>query len=393
MNPILIFLLISSFLASSVFSKWTGPYIIHQFEKTLSHLAVSGVFRDPSTHINHVLYECDDTNEYWYAAVDDDGKLLRQTNFKSLDNAFNGIIRGSGDGQHLYIAMYSKTGSNFNTIFTESSDNGATWKQPIVVFKEDGHDKKLHDMIYIADTGRLIIFSSDMKTFDMLMTTRPAGSTLFTPETVIAHSVNVYVNSKATYNTWLGRTIIHLLYVEQRSYYVYYIRSLNMGIEWSEPKLIASESVERINAFVANSAITDSFYAIYTMHMAQPAKLIVSDTFGSTFSITTATKGNAHTGSTNDGLALCGVNKIPILTSFITMNLESDMPEYAAWDTINLKPVLREHPFTEPSFYSGRLDCEIDRNKSLLNVPIFTVRKHDGKTSLMFALESYPVPI
>ena len=120
-------ILLAVLLISPIFSEWIAPRELFSFEGDFG-LSITSVYRDPTSSITHVIYCVDSltNSRYYHNGVDDVGNLLLQTSFiTGYDLKCRGVIRGAGDGQHLFFAFQDGTCSG-TVYFTETADGGKT---------------------------------------------------------------------------------------------------------------------------------------------------------------------------------------------------------------------------------------------------------------------------
>eukprot|EP01022_Parablepharisma_sp_SALTPOND_P026819 TRINITY_DN64991_c0_g1_i1.p1 TRINITY_DN64991_c0_g1~~TRINITY_DN64991_c0_g1_i1.p1 ORF type:complete len:495 (+),score=-5.73 TRINITY_DN64991_c0_g1_i1:121-1605(+) len=376
-------------LATAITAKWTPLVKLLEIGHR-QQVFVSSVYHDPTSGINHVLISDRPNRNYWVFSVHDDGTILHTTHFKDYSIAYTGIIRGAGDGKHLYLALFSEPyGRRGTTNFTESSDGGETWSKPIII-TESGLHKPLQDMLYIPESGRLFVFITTENN-ELKMVTRPPGSSVFSSEVLIATGVRgTDLVCRATYNFWLNRPMVHVFFPDS-SGRLKYVKSINNGATWTDPKEVGNEYAKEVTGVVSNSKISNTIYVAYTVNSG-PARIIKTEDYGATFSgakpLTQKTPYNEYV---NDGMALCGTKDLSMLTSFFAINEAN--PEYSFVDTATLEVIPKEHPFTFTPITNTGLDCVIDTTRSLLNVTMVAIQPHADHTNVLFAQESDFFPV
>eukprot|EP01022_Parablepharisma_sp_SALTPOND_P015210 TRINITY_DN212_c0_g1_i2.p1 TRINITY_DN212_c0_g1~~TRINITY_DN212_c0_g1_i2.p1 ORF type:complete len:401 (-),score=9.48 TRINITY_DN212_c0_g1_i2:188-1390(-) len=389
MRAYLLLLFVISLLATQSFAKWVGPVKLLPTLDSGSYI-VTSTYRDPKTHVNHLYYIVDSPPQYHgYLVVSDAGEILYQTKYLAQSWFYGGTIRGAGDGQHLYLAMQAKYHNGAATVnFSESTDGGATWSEPSPILPNSGPDKYFQDMIYVSETGRVFVFFFENKNV-LKVITRAPGSTVFSNPVVIAtdfeHSRKWRINSKAVYNIWLNRQLIHVFYVNQNKRLAY-SRSATNGATWTSHKVISNDSVYHVTEALTNHKFSETIYVSYALATDSYAKLIKTDDYGVTFTEPKSITKNYVNSDTTDGLALCGTKSMVMLSAFFPIT--SGTAEYSLVDSKTFEPFDKQHPFTESTITTAGLDCTIDVPRSQLDVAIFVSKDQD----LLFALESdyYP---
>eukprot|EP01022_Parablepharisma_sp_SALTPOND_P020859 TRINITY_DN390_c0_g1_i1.p1 TRINITY_DN390_c0_g1~~TRINITY_DN390_c0_g1_i1.p1 ORF type:complete len:406 (-),score=3.55 TRINITY_DN390_c0_g1_i1:108-1325(-) len=381
-----------SMLATFSFGTWIGPIKLVDTMGACIYRVLS-IYHDPTTRVHHVLYNAASIETFQrYLLVSDAGIVLNNITFSNANWDFTGVIRGVGDGQHVYMAMTSYLGSAKYAIkFTESTDGGKTWTTPSFIMEASSPDSYLQDMLYIAETGRVFVFFYE-KNYKLKMVTRPPGSNVFSKPILVASNIyppiQMQMNAKTVYSTLMDQQILHLFYANYNGRLAY-MRSTTNGATWS-PKLVPDDSLTHISAALINPKFSETIYVSYTSRGNRPAKLIKTEDHGITFTEPKPiTKHHVHS-ATKEGLAICGTKSSIKLATFFTTT--SFIGEYSWVDSKTLEPFNRPHPFTEPEIYTSALDCNLNLEKSQLSVTIIAARYVDNKADLFFAKETdfYP---
>eukprot|EP01022_Parablepharisma_sp_SALTPOND_P033997 TRINITY_DN901_c0_g2_i1.p1 TRINITY_DN901_c0_g2~~TRINITY_DN901_c0_g2_i1.p1 ORF type:complete len:470 (-),score=11.06 TRINITY_DN901_c0_g2_i1:126-1340(-) len=167
----------------------------------------------------------------------------------------------SPDGQNLFIAFEDHYEDHI--YFLESSNSGQTWTQPI---KLSTKPSKLGVLKYIEETNRLYILYHRRDTGEAIFLTRPAGSSIFTPERVV-WKIKETNRISSAYTLERGQPIIHAISIElgeDGDYVTYARQSKTLGATWEGPNKIpinASHYYKTVT--VADPKITDAYFIIY----------------------------------------------------------------------------------------------------------------------------------
>jgi hypothetical protein len=360
MKPIVF--IFSMVLVASVMAVWTTP--VTPFG--ISHLGlvqIRSVYTDPSTEINHVLVSDYDYRFTYYLAIADDGKLLRSRKFTTAVDV--GVVTGADDGKHIYISLwvaltYFKTVTNF----TESTDGGVSWSDPITVANAG-----ISDMLLIKETGRIFIFlHNDTGRGDVRMVSRAPGSTIFSKEAIIVHEGIYHPYMKATYNFYQGRQTIHLFFTNGELELLNYTQSLTNGETWSTPVTVIKHR-PYLNHLVSEPKISDKVFVNF-------------NDFGE-FVISTSDNGKTFSKPLNYsegfgiqyGMAICGTKENAFMPVF-------PITKYSHFDINTMKETILSHPFPKENIISTGLGCSASKNY-MVKVNAFAIEQK-GKDSILY---------
>ncbi len=152
----LIVFIFSLVMLSVSFANWTGPTLLLEARQWWHANVLTSAYRDPVSLTNHVLIHNESNDETLHLAVDDQGAVVGKTVLgKTCTPA--AVIRG--DEKHLLAALAFRHGPGERTMinFTESMDGGRTWT-PVKWLALGEGESGLLDMVYMAETGRVLIF-------------------------------------------------------------------------------------------------------------------------------------------------------------------------------------------------------------------------------------------
>jgi len=366
---------------------WTTPTLLNE-ENTSTYAFVSSVYYDPITQISHILYADYKFQYYDHYALLDQGKVLYKTRF---DNGYGlvGLLRGPKDGKHIALAYWTFINSLHTFNFTESFDNGLTWKKSVRLVESEKH-LILQDMIYIKETGRIFIFYEDQSKKEIRMITRSPGSEIFSNEIEIGYDVfpRDSFNSKFDYNFIDGKTILHMFYKNDKML-LSYSNSYNNGITWSDPKIVThDDNVTMIANVVSDSKITKKIIVSYipASHM-EPPKMVISENFGETFGepipITFGGRYGEYEFYETFGLKLFGSKENPVLCSFYLT--KENVPVFAIWNLDTGERNEYENPFYEPWITTLGLDLIYNSDEHKLFISALVTRQTNMKTQLLYS--------
>jgi len=361
-------------LFSFIMAEWTNPQSI--LDLTHSHPTdVTSTYIDPVSNVNHVIFADDHLGQYWHLAVSDDGKVLYKTLFKDTAAGIEGVIRGAGDGKTLFLALWVSEKEVDKVAFTESSDGGMTWA-PFYYFSSLTYDRRLQDMLYIEETGRIIIFFDRTPGNDIMMTTRPKGSSLFTTEVRIASNVaDRWNDARGLYTA--NPPTLHVFYKNSKEK-LSYVRSSDMGVTWTNAQQISGDSVNSVTSAIA---ITKPFPKIFVTYVGPngPGRMVTSSDNGNFFSSAISlTKEYAN--SNSQGVAKCAAeDKVQLFTLFEVIN----SAEYRSWDPVTMSFVEKWNPFAGLKIWTALIACSAKTTQ--FKISAFTVQRKDGQTHVYFA--------
>ncbi len=393
MNPIIVLIPLALLLATGNCA-WSQPTKLLEIAQQFN-VFITSVYTDPSTQISHVTCTDGTTTTYFYMAVNSAGKVMQKREITTELEARNMVIKGAGDGKHLYLAYgaYDEDLNDANN-FTESEDGGKTWSNPLQLLV-DGKRRMLQDMYY--ESGRISILyllsDAEYTKHDLAMVTRPAGSKVFGTEVTITSDTTPDYTSVALFvpTSAQGKSLIHVFFVSN-DLLLKYTQSADNGVTWSKGKTVsqANDKVLMVSNVVANSKLTEKVFAIYNVQYYGPAYLIYTADNGATFSAPIAATANQTYYDNQHGAAICGglSSSSHVLATYF-MNDEK-VPEYYFWNLKTMKKTERPHPFLAENADSVAIDCAVDPESKQLKVNAFvTLDVKDGaQTDLMYAQES-----
>ncbi len=387
MQSALLLLFLVAFQAS--LCEWSTP--VKLLESRLYAPWVASIYRDPSTSLNHAIICA--SRQYRYLAVKDDGSVVHNRAF-SVGNSFyatGAVIKGADNGKNLFVALkYSVDAREIvRTVnFTESKDGGENWTVPVSVLAMDGM-KVLLDMLYISETGRIIIFFSELKKHDLGMVSRPANSSVFSGETIIIYNgLGLGTGARAAYTSVGAKQYIYIAYVTFWGDKLMYLRSTTNGADWSTPIEIASgDKAWQMRGVIAGAKLGSMVYIVYAAQEG-PEKLLVSSDRGVSFGEPVPFTLKASNFTTVDGVAACaaegGVHKLVALS-----RVENSAAEYAIWDTKKMEATRKRHPFESFRYIATTgVECAVDAKKKQRVTPSFAVvRGAPDMYNLYFAVD------
>ncbi len=355
-------------------ASWTKPNKIYSVASN-TFIAVQSAYRDPSTRIVHTVVNDNSYDRYHYLAVSPEGKLLYRHVFQDQYLAQMAIIRGKGDGKHLYLAIMARpqAGRMNNTVnYTESADGGRTWT-PAVSILAPGEHKVLQDMLYVPQIGRLYFF---FVTYSGLvkMVSKTLDSSKISAEVTIAKGAEAGYNcARAAYNMKGGKPILHVFYNED-PIGLRYSRSDTYGASWSASRRIADDNIWDI--FVGMDLdISSNIYVAFSSS-ANPVRMTYTKDFGTSFEPIIDITDASVLYDTAHGFALCGTKEKPRLVSFFVYEHAAGdgTAEYDVWDLKTMQRDQRDHPFKPlERLNSGGLVCATVKSK--LEITVFATQQ------------------
>lgn len=356
----------------------------------------SSIYVDPTNDISHILFVDTFNNIYFYFAVSPNGKALYQANFTDPEYAWKGIIKGSGDGQHIYMALQmtrSVDNKYYSDIkFTESSDGGKTWSELITIphkEKNDAISRFIGDMAYVEETDSLYIIYGLIEKSEIGMVMRK-GHMEFVPETIIIDNAKLGHNLGFTYTIDANKKItLNLFFISSSS--LYYSNSQDDGKTWITPKLVTSKVEDFLLGGIGNKAITENLFAVFQPIRTDPHQFVATKDMGKTFTnpkdliSTNAIKGNREI-----GLAVCGTTSTPLLIAFVFgVDYNRNTLTYIWWDADKMvSKGKHSHPFEDYSVNSIAVACQTDDWHENVNITVaFTGTTYGSQKMLAFTRE------
>lgn len=233
-------LLTTMLTTASYAGGWTAPKRIFK-SKEYKPIKILSVYRDPTSSVNHVYYSAG--RLHCYQALLDNGTELYNDVFNSGYHN-TAVLRGAGDGKRLFLAY-----GHFKpevVKFMESSDGGKSWSDPVSIVAESKDEyRTFTDMLYIE--GNLFVFfihmldESHSEVATIKMVSRAAGSSVFSPERLIAKNAAWSREGlAASYERQGKKTCLHVAYNvgPDNKRLIWYTRSVDSGASWSNPREI-----------------------------------------------------------------------------------------------------------------------------------------------------------
>ncbi len=350
MTQLLVLILLSLLCLLGV-TKWTKP--VKLLDINQRPIYIRSMYRDPAVGVNHVVtYR--DAFVGQYLAVADNGTLLHTHVFGWARSA---VIRGAGDGKRLFVALdyFDNKSVAYTVRFSESSDCGKTWTTPVSLFSDPKQQKNLQDMIYLAETGRIMVFFNPASQEQLRLTARSPGSVVFSESILVAEHADPFHAAKAAYVASAGKRWIHVAYLAET--HIMYTRSETNGATWAVPRKICGDTViDYITNMVVVAASRDSrVYILFRPRDTLPLKLLQSENGGTDFARpVNITKENAAPDLTYGGFAACGRDHLASM-----LLIERYSAEYAVWDHKMDKPEYRTHPFPATDLATAAIDCAV----------------------------------
>ncbi len=379
------------FIAAS--ATWTGPKRI----LTLPNYAfVEAVYHDAASDVTHIAVYEEKALKARHLAVSSDGTVLYSTLFPGVCPLGPKIvIRGSG--KQLFMALsYTFPDSPSKLGFTESSDNGKTWTKVSGVENQGG--KGLQDMIYVAETGRIFVFFTGNQEHQLMVASRPNNSIAFSPARTVAKDITSGYprHAQASYNSWEGKLMLHVVYVDDDDEELKYTKSLDMGMTWQPTKkaIVDDDDILHVMNMVSQPGLSPEIYVSYAK-VGNLAKLTRSLDYGVTFeSPRKFTKEYVFTKSESSSLLLCGSKALASLVVTWDSYNGDTFVEYALWarQEGELKQYNRAYPTTKRPVSVGA-DCTADANGGVNMFTAVSVEENAGKEyAIYFAKEASKFP-
>ncbi len=397
-NSIITLALLLIFLSAS--ATWTGPIRLLTLQ---NYASVSCVYYDPASDITHVVVHERTVEWARHLAVSNNGTVLYSTLFRrQYTNWPKIVIRGAGDGKRLFMAMpYSFSDSDSILAFTESRDGGKTWNEPedIVAKVKSLRGKLLVDLLYVAETGWVYVFFTKYQENELMVISRAAHSATFSTPKTIAKDINTKdtQQARASYNSWVGKLVLHVVYADNYNSQLKHLRSHDMGVTWQPAKEIAGVSrASHITGIASHPGSSQGIYVAYN-NRDDKEMLIRSLDYGITYKPPLVlNKGGDFYNSGPSGLLLCG-NKDPVLATLLvtTDNFHVNTTvEYTLWTQQRLEPYPRDYPKTRRPLSVGA-DCAVDANGGLDMFTVVSVEEKGGSAkeyAVYFAKETGKFP-
>ncbi len=367
--------------------RWSTPVRLAHFSTGLPR--VEQVYRDPVTSLNHAIIL--GYHDYTYLAVADNGTVVSNVTFEvGVYNSIRIILRGAGDGKHLFVLYnFEARLGDTQLMFSESVDGGYHWSDPTQVHNH----LELRDAVYIPQTGRLHIFCVYIDQLMPKMVTKDLDSPVFSEGVALGDSnLSPRNQMAATYNMFLGKPFINLLFwnFTKLEYYTGQMISRDSGATWSQPKLLSKGTL--VPDKLLSSKRGGSVYLTYWNFDHAGLNLMRSENYGSTFRQGITLSDN--TNGVYSSLALCeGLQSSLLAGLFPKYTGRTMKTEYKMWNTTNMEPHVMEHPFTMPYVDSTRLSCQVDAKKGARYIAAFVMVGSMKKTQdLYFAVDSDKFP-
>ncbi len=373
----MLLLLLLTLTFSVSLGSWTGPILL--LSATISTPAPLSIYRDPGSGLTHVIVVVQ--GEHLHMAVSETGGLLYHKYFLDAPSyPANAVIRGAGDGQHLFFARTVENSTGDYVLFTESADGGITWKEPETVVAEE-NGRRLADMVYDAAKGQLHIFLAAFPEpyYEIRLVTRNKSQSDFGDETVVA--TRAHYSARAA----CSGDYMHVAYRDNRGNELMYTQSKNRGAKWSYP-------IEIGHSYYTDSvaSVISAGSLVYVTYFTSTLKALVthSTNTGSTFSEPIPLT-NKHSVWNPAGTAFCtNSDKLPKPMLMSMLPIEGNKLEYSQWFATSMSQKSRTHPYSAAKAIYAALDCSIDPGKNLKSVVTFVTIKDTQNFKLLCAIES-----
>ncbi len=369
--------LVAIMLLATTHAGWTEPKkILSRDENAVIY--IQGVYRDPTSSVNHVYYSTGDIHHH--KALLDDGTELYNTDF---NNGYHeaAVLRGAGDGKRLFLAYRQRNPDVVK--FAESSNGGKSWSIPVSIVEESAEYRTFGDMLYVE--GRLFVFFIRMPEYSrpqeasIKMVSRAPNSLVFSPEKLIANNAAWSVEGLvASYERQGKRNYLHVAYntgsLETST--IWYTQSVNNGVSWSRPR----EIKETMGYYIKSMRnIGERLYLVYSLNShSSVAMMVRSANHGATFSAPMLF--NLSSGTE---LATCASKRYKRLATF--RQIEEKQISYALWNHATIKKEYEENYFTgEDVVFSAGIDCVVDETRGEREIPAFFTEIRDHKFSEIF---------
>ncbi len=368
---------------------WSPATPIATFDKQSFSAVVSSLYLDPTSHVTHaVIATLDDPQRYFYYAINEAGKVLNQLQL-NVTAGGSAAVCGAGDGKSVQLAINEREAEPIERMvinFTESTDGGASWSQPIQI-QDSIASVLLYDMMCVR--RRLFLLFGQVRSHRVKLVTRPADSKVFSSERIVArYDVHNNLGAKMAYTLQgNGVIVLHVFYINQNNV-VAYVRSDNSGVTWVDPKPVSTEragTISRVVSYLDENATT-VVAVLYTRGTGvSPPSLVMSEDGGQTFSA----PASASHGIMDEefvrvhGLAACDNALFTLAIGQVKRGYP--LNEYAAWSLRNWAPTWGTSPFPDPKAQSSELECVAGSDGKVFMTAVTKVSSEKGTTFLFSA--------
>ncbi len=358
--------LLLSLLAVSAFAVWTTPIKLLEGNRFME---LQSEYRDPTSSFTHVVVSDygGSRDWHWHLAVADNGTVVYKTLFNQTGGLGAATVRGAGDGRRLFLAISCTPGASYTINFTESADGGRTWSVPQSVFpygdRKTGKNRRLQDMLYVKETGRLFLFYVNMeRPSSIRVVSRAPGSSVFSSDALVQNWGDARYFARAAYSLRPEdphRVTLHVAYRNYSGFCIVYTSSRSNGLSWTKPKVISGDEAPLfITHMFVNQAVSPNIYVVYTLlQPGKSARMVYSPDHGSSFAAPVPiSKKVSRYDQVLGGIAVCRGEDGGFLESLLTMH--DNTVEYARWDLAGTRPTFRVCPFSElRNVRSSIMDC------------------------------------
>lgn len=216
-------------LILGVKSQWSESKIIPELN---GYVSVDSGYADQNLVKHHISGIINDTMYHLKMSSNFQYEI---TTWKQYSNIQFDKVSMGGNENNVFLVSKGRENGNWNIYFTESEDSGKTWK-PIIKIIDNVFVTSL-SLNYLSDTGRLFLFYTKENPDSACYITRSPGSTVWSNEKLLFsgdHTTEItFFNAKMP-----GKKEQTLFIGIESNGYLYTSYSINMGVTWSEFKII-----------------------------------------------------------------------------------------------------------------------------------------------------------
>ncbi len=366
----------------SVRADWSEPRAV--LSTNHSAMDLQSIYRDPGNNGLHIVVGIGE-GYLWVDFHPTAGVSANRTHrmHTAAGTYLSGVFRGAGDGRHLYLALSAPLdGVGINTaVLFESENSGVNWTNAQRVFLNDSVDRRLQDMIYVPETGRVFVFYVVPATGELRMVSRPRGSTVFSSESVVARgagTVGRFV-ARAAFAQSGSKSLLHVVYLTE-DHRLMYTQSSTNGVTWTPGKQLTVDKVASFYGPVAGKAV---HIAYVLPGSSTVAKMIYSSDAGRSFSTpqTISTK-PARSEPQFGEIAVCGTEILAGM--FVTSTATVEYTQWTAKEGTKSLP----HTFDMPRVQVAGADCVADAKTGNWTMMGFAVAGGEIESMLYVAANS-----